>query len=335
MTLRTALLAAALAGLAGSASANDSMAELRTNGLVFLRSGDVMMKSEDLFISADEVRVDYIFENTGTEDVTSIVAFPMPQITGDPFVPTAIPNEESENFLDFTVAVDGKIVEPKLDMRADVVGIDVTDELKSHGLSLIPFGQKSYAATDALPEDVKVDMARRAILVPEEYDQGKGMEKHYSPYWTLRATYWWETTFPAGKEVLVQHRYRPSVGGTAGVTFVEDGKLKGDGYDQYRHRFCFDAGFEKAFLKSVTPETPYGNYAEQRIAYVLTTGQNWAGLIGRFHLTIDKGDPKNLVSFCGKDVKKTSPTTFEMTATDYYPERDLDILILTPMAEAQ
>ncbi len=249
------------------------MAELRTNGLIFVQTGTVAMKKEDLFISADEVRVDYVFENTGDKDEKTLVAFPMPDIDGNPFVPTAIPDDTSENFLDFTVAVDGKIVEPKVDMRASVVGIDVTDELKSHGIPLFPFGDAAYAATDALPDDVKLDMARRGILVLDEFDQGQGMEKHYRPYWTLRTTYWWEMTFPAGKEVIVQHRYKPSVGGTAGVTFVEDGKLAGETYETYKQRYCFDAGFEKAFLKTVTADNPYGPFMESRIAYVLTTGR--------------------------------------------------------------
>ena len=43
---------------------------------------------------------------------------------------------------------------------------------------------------------------------------------------------------------------------------------------------------------------------------------------------VDKGDEDNLVSFCGDDVKKIGPTTFEMHKTDFYPEKDLDILIL-------
>ena len=66
----------------------------------------------------------------------------------------------------------------------------------------------------------------------------------------------------------------------------------------------------------------YPMLMEQRLDYVLTTGGNWAlGTIGDFKLTIDKGDPANLVSFCGENVKKTGPTTFEMTAKDYYPDR--------------
>ena len=75
----------------------------------------------------------------------------------------------------------------------------------------------------------------------------------------------------------------------------------------------------------------YPKYYERRIAYILTTGGNWAaGTIGNFKLTIDKGTPKNLVSFCGDNVKKVGPTTFEVTAKDFYPEHDIDILLLEP-----
>ncbi|TIR38261.1 MAG: DUF4424 domain-containing protein, partial [Mesorhizobium sp.] len=66
-------------------------------------------------------------------------------------------------------------------------------------------------------------------------------------------------------------------------------------------------------------------------AYILTTGGNWAtGSIGKFKLTVDKGDPKNLVSFCGENVRKVGPTRFEMTAENFYPEHDIDILLLAP-----
>ena len=40
--------------------------------------------------------------------------------------------------------------------------------------------------------------------------------------------------------------------------------------------------------------------------------------------------PFNIVSFCGTGVKKTGPTNFEMVAENFYPERDVDILILQP-----
>jgi hypothetical protein len=45
---------------------------------------------------------------------------------------------------------------------------------------------------------------------------------------------------------------------------------------------------------------------------------------------VDTENPKNLVSFCGEGVRKTGPTTFEMTAEDFFPQRNLDVLIVYP-----
>lgn len=330
-----ACLLAAL--LAAPAAANDSMAELRAGGLVFVKSPSVAMRSEDLYVSAKEVRVDYVFINEGTADERSIVAFPMPDMDGNPWIPISIPDDASANFLDFTVTVDGASVEPKLQQRAFSAGIDVTGEIEAAGVPLIPFGEATRAAVAKLPDATKVEWVRRGLLVIDTYDDdGTGMKDYYEPYWSLKTTYWWETTFPAGREVRVQHRYKPGIGATAGVTFLdEDGFLDekkpgGPNRRDYAARFCMDDGFLRAVGKSIPPDQPYGTpFYEQRLAYVLTTGRNWSGSIRRFHLTVDKGSPGNLVSFCGQGVTKTGPTTFELTATDFYPERDLEVLILT------
>jgi hypothetical protein len=42
---------------------------------------------------------------------------------------------------------------------------------------------------------------------------------------------------------------------------------------------------------------------------------------------VEKGEADALLSFCGKGVKRLSPTQFEMTAKDFTPDRELDILI--------
>lgn len=67
---------------------------------------------------------------------------------------------------------------------------------------------------------------------------------------------------------------------------------------------------------------------EQNLSYTLITANNWAGMIGNFTLTVDKGYEDSLVSFCGDGVTKLGSTIFEMTAEDYYPAHDLDILFL-------
>ena len=41
------------------------------------------------------------------------------------------------------------------------------------------------------------------------------------------------------------------------------------------------------------------------------------------------------VSFCGEDVRKIGPTTFEMVRTDFWPEKDVEILILERQPDPQ
>ncbi len=155
----------------------------------------------------------------------------------------------------------------------------------------------------------------------------------YTPVWTLKSTYTWQAVFPAGQTVDVEHSYKPSVGGTVAVTFLAPPY---EGYDpatEYKKKYCTEDSFVNTVRKTLpNPEEPYGApYTESWLSYIWSTGGNWQGAIGTFKLTIDKGRPENLVSFCwdGK-VTKTSPTTFEMEATDWWPPygRELDILIL-------
>jgi hypothetical protein len=315
--------------LVAPAAANDTMAVLKTGGLIFVRSDVVSMKSEDLFISRKEVRVDYVFANRSDKTVEGIVAFPMPEIEANPHAMVSIPRENADNFLGFEVIVDGKPIEPALEQRAFAAGLDVTDELARSGIPLLPHADTIDQAIAGLPQNVKDDWVARGILTIDSYDDGAGMIDHYVPYWTLKSTYWWKMAFPAGKDVKVHHSYEPSVGGTTGLTFLEEGRLRGDQYERYRTKYCFDKGFENA-VAAAAKKSPdgYPPLWENWISYVLVTGGNWATTIENFKLTIDKGSPNNLVSFCGKGVKKVGPTTFEMTARDFWPERDLDILIL-------
>lgn len=146
----------------------------------------------------------------------------------------------------------------------------------------------------------------------------------------MRATYTWEGNFPAGETVTVEHRYKPSVGGTVGVSFLGEPY---DGYDpakDYAEKYCTDESFLNAVRKTIkNGEAWSAPFTEEWISYILTTGGNWdGGQIGQFRLVIDKGEEDNLVSFCGEDVKKIGPTTFEMVKTDYFPERNIEILIL-------
>lgn len=322
-----AIIALALAPV--WASANDSMAELKTGGLTYVRSDAVAMEREDLFISLDEVRVDYEFRNMTDEDVSSIVAFPMPDITGSYDEMVAMPRADDGNFLNFSVVVDGTPIQPALEQRASAFGLDITADLMQYGIPLLPEGSATYDALEHLPSDVIADWIGRGIIVNDIYDNGSGMQDHPSPIWTLQSTFWWRVVFPADEVLHVQHRYQPSVGGTVGVVFVDADGSRTSAYDEYAEKYCVDAGFAKAVQRRMADLGPSEGYMHEAwLSYILKTGQNWYGTIGTFHLTVDKGSADNLVSFCGNGLSKTGPTTFELTYTDFFPQRDLDVLII-------
>ncbi len=322
--LATALLAA------GSASANDSVAEIGAGGIVLGSTDAVLLEKEVLFISPSLVTVDYVFRNQSDKDVDTIVAFPMPVIEPSFDSDISIPEQESDNFLGFSVTHDGQPVTPSLDQRAFAAGVDVTEDLKARAIPLMPTADVVTKALAGLPDDVKGDWIARGLIREDEFDAGQGLQKEVSARWGLRSAYWWKAQFPAGKALAVSHRYKPAVGASAGLSFFFDGK-RGDLWDEYAGKYCIDDGFEKALKKKTDAGV---TMVEKRIDYILTSGGNWAtGTIGSFTLAIDKGSPDALVSFCGEGVKKTGPTRFELTATDFYPERDIHILVAEPISD--
>ncbi len=304
------------------AIANDSTAELGAGGVQLIQNDVIGLLSEDLFVSANEVRVAYRFLNRSESPATFLVAFPLPAI--DAIVPQemniVLPNAASENFVDFTVTVDGQSVTPQISARASVLGVDRTAELTARGLPLNPASDTLYEKLQSMTPDEIAELNRLGLVVADPYGAMAD--------WRLDQAFYWEQTFPPGKEVAVQHSYRPVVG----YAFFGKENLNDD---YYKTKFCVDPDFAIAATKKLDTikgsQNPYMD--EQRISYVLTTANNWAAPIKSFRLVVDKGDPDALVSFCAKGVRKIGPTTFEVTATDYTAERELDVLIVRPHKE--
>lgn len=329
------LVAAGLAVLAAltasPALANDSTAELATGGLIFVHNDNVEMRAENLFISAKVVRVRYRFFNKAAHDVTVLVAFPLPVVRmSSPDDNIALPTRNPVNIFDFTTRVDGKIVKTKVEQRATALGIDRTRLLQNLGIPLAPQLQSTYRALDRLPRDKWNILVRLGLAQIVEYDVGKGMRKHLEPRWGLHTTFYWEQTFPAGRETIIEHEYKPSVGDSVQTSLGAPYAKKERWYADYLRKYCIDNDFLATIegLRKINKSEFGPPYSEQRIDYILKTGANWSGPIKHFHLVVDKGDPTSLVSFCGDGVKKISPTRFEMNKTNFVPTGNLAVLIL-------
>jgi Domain of unknown function (DUF4424) len=325
---RTPLFALALLALTVPALANDSEAAIGVGGLALTQNAAISMDSEDLFISADEVRVKYRFTNRSAKDLTLTVSFPVPSIPGNDaelYGYTGIPDLER---LKFRTTVDGKPVQLGSVRRAEIDGNDVTPRLRELGWPIDWFG-----GTDEPPAFIaKLSAGQRAAYIVEGLlRRDTTDDSTLWPAWSVVSHITRRQLFPAGKTVEVTHRYEPLIGGSVAGA-LEPSLRRDPGFAEHKARYCIDQSFLTAFdrgyaaAKRRNPDIM--TYSETWISYILKSGANWRGPIGRFRLVVDKGRPERLVSFCMDGVKKISPTQFEVVKRNFEPTRDLDVLIV-------
>ena len=246
----------------------------------------------------------------------------------------------------FNATVDGKPVAVTIDRIAvleegfdeetppskqyDNPGRDVTAELERLG---IPLTLDYLAVRDVLlsfPTEKRNELAALGLAEYYDGDAAQDIPPEVWGAWSIVTRYHWTQTFPAGAVVKVSHSYANRPPG--GLFYWSDPPEE---YQTYlTDLYCIDAGTSKAMAKALKNPAgdDAGNYGTAwNISYVLRTANSWAGPIGRFTLTLDKGDPKNVISLCADGVKKTGPTTFVVEKTDYTPDRDLEVLVVQPM----
>lgn len=305
--------------------ANDTSAVLGAGGLSLTTSEHIVMESEDLYLSPSEVKVHYVFRNESDRDITTTVAFPLPDIDQSAYATVFLPVEDQENFVGFEVKADGKSIYPKLEQKAVTdEGVDVTAVITKAGLpvnSKLPGWEEKASA---LPDNVWRDLVDQGLIEAE--DPGD-RSADFSVNWNLRATFHWEQTFPAGKAVTVDHRYKPIAGGVS--IFADETQFKD--YASY----CLDeqgrAGIRRLLKQAqaaakADPQRPEG-ISPIEVSYVLTTGANWKGPIDDFHLTIDKEKPHAVLSLCMSGLNKTGPTTFETRRENFTPTEDIRLVV--------
>jgi hypothetical protein len=324
---RIVLLAAGLA-TAMPVLANDSTASTAAGGLVLTRTDAIDMASEELFVSADQIRVRYVFRNRTPKDVETIVAFPMPdrdlgeEYGGDVAYPSG-----------FVTRVDGKPVTAKLERKAVVKGRDHSALLQSLRIPIAPEAiNAAIARMDRLSSADKARLVSLGLAGDEEFDDtGKGMKHHLIPLWTVKDSYYWTQRFPAARDLVVDHRYVPGTGGSVESALAFKTMRGTAEVRRLAALYCVDDQFLSAVDRLSRRDQMQGpGMPDKWIDYILTTGANWRSPIGSFRLVIDKGRPGNLVSFCEDGVKKISATQYEVRHANWRPTRDLHVLIIEP-----
>lgn len=327
--VRTATFAAlAFLALAQPALANDSEAEIGIGGIVLKQGSDIVMASEDLFISEHEVRVTYRFENPTDEELRTTVAFPLP---GQPrgVLWQWYESQEKRNWTDFAFStrVDGKLVS-FTPVELAVIGTrDVTREVRASGLPMDWYLDEPFdKSLDALSDSRRAALVRQGLLKVDPLLNGALV-----PAWDVATWFVREQVFPPHASVIVEHHYAPMPGGSVGgALYPAARKESPESIAGYRERYCTDQAFLSGIDRRLASGKPGAGpqVSETWLGYVLSPGANWNGPIRDFRLVVDKGAAENLVSFCMNGVRKLSPTRFEVRKRNFTPAGDLSILIV-------
>ncbi len=147
----------------------------------------------------------------------------------------------------------------------------------------------------------------------------------------LRVTHHWLQTFLPGREIHVLHEYRPGLGShflPQKSDFQDSLYSPTETWDKakasYRRAYCFDLRKARNSERHV--------YHGGVLRYILSTGANWRGPIGRFKLTIrlDRNDVR--LSTCFNGLKRVAAKEYQFEATAYEPISDLTLLFISDLS---
>lgn len=303
------------------ASANDSIGRVGVGGISFEKSEDIRMASEVLEISTKKIKVEYHFINDADHDIKSTIVFPMPAYEWDSCESPSCINHKP--LRPFSTSVDGKPIPTRLVRRALQDGKDVTEQLGKMGLNDSQmFDTFAHCADDGTEK--KFSFCGRTPA------QTKALEQFGD--WEAQETAYWEYTFPAKREVVVTHEYRPFVGDE-----YSNGWSKRDGFaykSSQDAEVCFSEGTMQSIEKHVlalAQKAKNGVFVTKKeVEYILGTGRNWKGPIKEFKLRIIKEIPSEHISLCfpGKPVK-ISNTVLEFSQRDFIPQDKLIVFFYT------
>ncbi|WP_228284681.1 MULTISPECIES: DUF4424 family protein [unclassified Psychrobacter] len=297
--------------------ANDSAGYVATGGVEYIKNKNISMHSEDLYISKDEIRVNYEFKNLSNKDITETILFPMPAI------PSFIDSDYADidaTYDSFKIWVNGRAIQPKLHVRTFMSPLVIEDGYTTHADEAVDttdiFTSCGINKAEMLvPWTYQVDAeyVNRKLLACDNPKLTRFIDDRTDPYifWDSQIIYSWQQTFKANSTTTVKHTYAPLVGGSVHLGEEEFGD------------FCVDDYTRRGFHESGA--RPY-----EALSYILTTGANWAKPIKDFTLTVER-DNNELVSFCwqGKGkVKKIAPNTFQIKESDFVPTHDFNVIFI-------
>jgi hypothetical protein len=322
MTLRNKLLPILIVLTVIQLHADDGAASIAAGGLVVMKQEPrITMAKEGLQISASKVVVDYDFRNDGDEDVTTEVAFPIPDYSLE--MEDAEPSRQG--FDDFRLWIDGSPAHYLMEARAFLSGTDYTKLLSSMHVDIASFGH-------ATSNDDSSDIQRLNPVQREQLERAGLIDRgSRGPNWHVRKKYYWKQTFPAHKTVHIRHEYKPVLGSENSVSYGM-GPSPDPNMAKELKSFCID-GHLRATLEGVFAKDKNASYSY--VDFILTTANTWKTPIEDFTLIVERphwkdwksgNDLGNYVSFCWDGpITKIDTDHFAAHAVNFIPRKEFRV----------
>jgi hypothetical protein len=355
MFWRGTAAAALLIGGVAFARAAESTEPLALGGLVVTPAAGASLQfdSAEILIDPSNVSAKYRITNPGPDPVAATLAFQVPELDfSDPDTSYAIPASDPRNFAGLSVRIDGKPAAFAFVQSAVLDGKDISGVLRASKLALVPIGTFQNDIT-AMPPEQRQKLQDMRLIVENGTDpQGNPI---FSPSWSVRTQATRKVTLAPNQTLAVDLRYRTSVGYSLDTSLrlpLRNDKALSGLVQMLRSDYCVDDGFYTGLDKIAAmpraqgaqpsqssqptqqvqpPQEPAeaneAKLRERKIVFALQTKVP-QGPYKDFRLVVNKGRPDRVVSFCLDNLKRISPTAFEMRATDFQPAGDLKVLLI-------
>jgi hypothetical protein len=333
MRLLTVAASLILAIAVPHAFADDAAASIGAGGLVVLKREDrITMAREVLTINPNKVKVDYEFRNDTDEDVTTVVAFPIPSY--------ALEAEErsikEQGFDDFRLTIEGQPAHFRVESRARLEGRDVTATLGKYGIDVATFGH--FDDVHGQAKDIRrLSLPQRSLLIKAGLISSD-VDSDYAN-WTVEKKYYWSQNFPAHRTIHISHEYTPVVGynyvSTDEFRAVKQGAsvpARDVQIDKFTveelKSVCLDEGL-RSNLEAASAHGKEGYGHIMYVDFILTSANTWKQPIVDFTLFVERQaaiDQRNVVSFCWPNpVEKVDQGRFKATAANLIPQHELRV----------
>jgi len=311
--------------------ADDGAASIAAGGIVVMkRETRITMAKEVLQISPSKVIVDYDFRNDSDQDITTEVAFPIPDYDDD-----LDRRGQIFGFDDFQLAVDGALARYQVEARAFLKDTEYTQLLTNMQVDVASFGhgpllgdvidKRGHRRVLAESQDIQRLTAaqRKQLEALGLVDQEEGDE----PQWRVKKKYYWQQTFPAHKVVHIRHEYSPIMGSSNSIKYGMESPPDARSAAELK-TFCLDGGL-RATLQRIA-DTKGADAPYSYVDFILTTANTWKTPIEDFTLIVDRthpaDSPGDYVSFCWDGpVTKIDTDHFSAHTLNLVPAKELRI----------